>query len=976
MRTRPRNVQRSNTPSFGWGTLYFYLQSVADLFTGVSEAPGHRARALLLIIVMLFGSPASARSLSPTRQTNGSRSAAEQAIEEGRRLRAENTSDSLKAAIAKFEHALSLLEGGSDHRAKADLLISIGRVYVGLGEPRLALDYFNRALPRARAAGDRRLESDVLVSLGSTYRGFGENYKALDYINQALALARALDDQAREVWCLGALGLVYYGLGDYQKALDLYNQGIMLAREKGYQGAEAVFLSKTGSAYDMIGNKKKALDHLDQALQLYRVRGDLLGQAGVLQSIGRVYHSMREYRKAIDYLDLSLPLLSGMNSRTAEARAHYNIGKAFVELGDHQQALDHLNQALLVYKAVGDQPSIASATHFLARLERNRGNLSEALAYIDAALEIIEWVRAKAVTQEFRSTYLSSVQTYYEFKIDVLTRLAKHDPSKDYTASAFQVSEMARARSLLDTLIEANADIRQDISPGLIERERGIQQQLSAKAAEQMRILSGSEPSRDQLAAVEKQIEELSARYREVQAEIRMTSPRYAALTQPEPLSLASIQQQLLDSQTVLLEYFLGSERSYLWALTPGSIKGYELPKREEIEKSATRVYELLTARNRRVKFETVDERRARIEKADAEYAEAAAALSQLVLAPVAKEIAGKRLLIVSDGALQYVPFAALPTPSADVTDQSSDSSARTTNNGPQTTAYGQPLALDHEVVVLPSALTLAVLRREIAGRKPAPRAIAVLADPVFDKEDERVKAALSQRKGGQPRTNIKARSDGPGLRSEIERSARESGWGEGELRIRRLPFTRREAEVIADLIPTSVRKEALDFEANRAIAESTELSQYRVVHFATHGLLNGVHPELSGLVLSLVNEQGREQDGFLRAHEIYNLKLPAELIVLSGCRTGLGKEIKGEGLVGLTRAFMYAGAARVLVSLWDVNDKATAEFMTRFYRAMLGKEQMRPAAALRAAQVSMWKEKRWPSPYYWAAFVLQGESR
>jgi CHAT domain-containing protein len=167
----------------------------------------------------------------------------------------------------------------------------------------------------------------------------------------------------------------------------------------------------------------------------------------------------------------------------------------------------------------------------------------------------------------------------------------------------------------------------------------------------------------------------------------------------------------------------------------------------------------------------------------------------------------------------------------------------------------------------------------------------------------------------------------------------------------------------------------AVDFDANRATATNTDLSQYRIVHFATHGLLNSQHPELSGVVLSLLDEQAQPQDGFLRAHEIYNLNLPAELVVLSGCKTGLGKEIKGEGLVGLTRGFMYAGAARVVVSLWDVNDVATAELMKRFYQKMLAEGQ-RPAAALRAAQVAMWKEKRWQAPYYWAAFVLQGEWR
>jgi len=191
-----------------------------------------------------------------------------------------------------------------------------------------------------------------------------------------------------------------------------------------------------------------------------------------------------------------------------------------------------------------------------------------------------------------------------------------------------------------------------------------------------------------------------------------------------------------------------------------------------------------------------------------------------------------------------------------------------------------------------------------------------------------------------------------------------------------RLPFTRREAEAIKTLVPAAYRDEEVDFAANVSNATRTDLSQYRIVHFATHGFLNSRHPELSGIVLSLVDETGRDQDGFLRAHEIYDLKIPAELVVLSGCRTGLGKEIRGEGLIGLTRAFMHAGAARVMVSLWDVNDEATAELMTRFYGRLLGREKLSPAAALRAAQVSMARDKRWSSPYFWAGFTLQGEPR
>jgi CHAT domain-containing protein len=287
------------------------------------------------------------------------------------------------------------------------------------------------------------------------------------------------------------------------------------------------------------------------------------------------------------------------------------------------------------------------------------------------------------------------------------------------------------------------------------------------------------------------------------------------------------------------------------------------------------------------------------------------------------------------------------------------------------------PLVVDHEIVSLPSASMLAVLRRELTGRAPVSKLLAVVADPVFDKTDERVRASI----GEQGVSMQRIKSDGSRARvgldeDELMRSARESGIEEEDGRLSRLPYTRREANEILALVSPAERKRALDFDASRATATSPELGEYRFVHFATHGLLNSHHPELSGIVLSLVDRQGMEQDGFLRVNEVFNLKLPAELVVLSGCRTGLGKEIKGEGIVGLTRGFMYAGAARVVVSLWGISDEASAELMIRLYKGMLGKERQRPAAALRAAQVSIWEERRWQAPYYWAAFTLQGEPR
>ena len=254
-------------------------------------------------------------------------------------------------------------------------------------------------------------------------------------------------------------------------------------------------------------------------------------------------------------------------------------------------------------------------------------------------------------------------------------------------------------------------------------------------------------------------------------------------------------------------------------------------------------------------------------------------------------------------------------------------------------------------------------MRKEISDRKPAAKTLAVFADPVFTREEARTRNKSNKKIFA----NQLAQS-----REIVHENEKVTA---GNLSIQPLPFTRQEADQILALVPNADNLRFTDFKATRAAALNPVLSQYQYLHFATHGLIDSERPGLSALVLSLVDEAGNPQDGFLRAHEIYNLKLPAELVVLSACQTGLGKEVKGEGLIGLTRGFMYAGAARVVVSLWSVNDKATADLMTIFYRQML-KENQRPAAALRAAQIEMWKQKQWQAPYYWAAFVLQGEWR
>ena len=403
-----------------------------------------------------------------------------------------------------------------------------------------------------------------------------------------------------------------------------------------------------------------------------------------------------------------------------------------------------------------------------------------------------------------------------------------------------------------------------------------------------------------------------------------------------------------------------------MWAVTSGSVKGYALPGRAEIESHVRRLYELVTNSDRISPGKSSAPARSNpaAEFNTAAYRNVAAKLSRLLLEPVAGQLGRKRLLIVADGALQYLPFAALPVVSGQRSVVSNRKSGPSVND-PRTSRY-RPLIADHEIISLPSASVLAELRREFADREPAPKALAVLADPVFDKDDERVAQRLTSNGATRPASPFSA---GRIKRTALERTSRDGGRNDFD----RLRFSRQEADTITALLPEKDRLKAVDFAASRATAQSAELGQYRILHFATHGLINSKHPELSGLMFSLIDEKGRPQDGFLRFHEIYNLKLNAELVVLSACQTALGKEVRGEGLIGLTRGFMYAGAPRVVASLWRVDDRATAELMKRFYEGML-RGRLRPAAALRAAQVQMWKVKGWEAPFFWGGFALQGE--
>jgi CHAT domain-containing protein len=549
----------------------------------------------------------------------------------------------------------------------------------------------------------------------------------------------------------------------------------------------------------------------------------------------------------------------------------------------------------------------------------------------------------------------------------------REQPAGGHDVEGLELSERARARGLLELLKEARVNIREGVDPALLSRERELNQLIADKTIRQIRVLN-RKYTPAQAEAIDKELKAIDIEYQRIEGQIRAASPRYAALTQPRPLTLAEIQRQALDEETMLLEYALGEDRSFLWAVTKTSHSSFELPKRAAIEEAAKRVYGLLTARAGTVPNETEAQRQARFAEADAEYAKASMELSRMLLAPIASRLGKQRLLIVGDGALQYVPFAALPRPE---TERRGDRETRGQGDKgrPRRAVRNQrsftPLLVDREIVTLPSASTLALLREETAKRKPAGKTAAVFADPVFEATDDRVKSrqVISSLTGASKTEAAR----GASLLQAAQTRAIESAFNPGQP-IKRLRFTQLEAGVIEKLVPAAERKIATGFDAGYEKAIEPELGDYRYVHFATHGLVNSEQPALSGVLLSLVDERGQpRKNGLLGLGDIYNLKLSADLVVLSACQTALGKDVKGEGLVGLTRGFMYAGAPRVIASLWSVDDQATAELMARFYHGLL-RQRLRPAAALRQAQIAMWRNKDWQSPYFWGAFTLQGE--
>jgi len=742
---------------------------------------------------------------------------------------------------------IALYQDEKNYAQESLTTTQLGAALQGLGDQKGAFEAYSRAVDVARKSSSVDAEARATLRLGLLELEMGEVEPALTNSDRAYQLSRRLKKSDDEARALNAHGRAYTQLGEVARALADHQAALKLVDGRS-DDLVALTLVHIADAYREADSSAIAIARYHQGIALFRKINDTAGEARALNNLGLAYYRFKQYSEARDAYLHALKIFHDQGSEADEANSWINVGWLQVSLNQIPEALSSLERGLSISHQSGRRLSEASAYFGMAWAEHQRHNLLTAQRNVRQAISILESLRGEAEQPELRSSLLASRFNFYDFLVDVLMEQHRIQPAGGHDAEAFEASEGARGRSLLESL--------------------------------------GAEST-------------------------------------PPALSLAEIQRQVLDKDTILLEYHLGDERSALWVVSPDSYASYELPGRSQIEPLAGEVYDLLKVSDRREAL-PMAVRKAR-------------ELAKLLLGPVAGRLGGKRLLIVVPPSLQYIPFAALPDPSVRAPEDAE-------------TSWPFSLIMRHEIVNAPSASVIAALRNRRSGRKTARHLLAILADPVYERSDARLRNTASPHLWEPPDSDPLAG------------------------RFRRLQYSRQEAEDIERLVGGRDVLKLLDFNASRERFLKGDLQAYKYIHISAHGDSSSARP-VPSIVLSAYDAKGRRLDPYLRAKDIQMLGLSANLVVLSACGSGLGPKVRGEGIVGLSKAFLSGGASGVLVSIWDVDDLAASESMPLFYSNLL-KRGMNPSEAFRDAQIFMWQQPRWNAPSYWAGFVHQGEWR
>ena len=828
-------------------------------------------------------------------------------------------------ALLTAQAALTLWQTLNDKEGTARAHLQLGRCFLAQNILTSAAENFVKALELWRALHNSAQEAEALIMLGYNEYRNGEWQASIDYYGQAYAL---LDEDAEPVKMgqiasgLGAAflenGLPELGFAQYQRAVDYYQRA---------NDAMAVSYAIWGLARScyLQGDLTQASIYIHKSLET--VDRESLLAALPLEYLGRIHIDQGEYKAGLQHLDSALKIYTRAENPREGFRVRALLGRAYDRQGLVSPAKFHYLEALDGFTRLEDRVNQAAVYYALGQLELKQKNYDDANKYLKQSIDVTENVRRVSTSKDLTTAFSATVQERYEAYIECLMKQHEKQPTQGFAISAFETSELARARTLSELLLAGQAP---GVDPQLATQQRSLRQKLRLNENDKINLLAKKD-SQEKVKALEVETAQLEAEYRQVNEVIRSRYPSYNELSKPTVWNLRQIQEAILtDDDAVLLEFSAGTENSYAWVISRNEFKSYTLPPQTVINDAVQRVYKLSSTLP--------------TSASETELAEATAALSKLVLEPLASSLNKPRIILVADGSLNYVPFQLLSA----------------------SAAVDEPLISKYEVINVPSASILGQLRQEKQQRRPRSKILAAFGDPVF------VSNYAQFQNSNSSELLASAKTDGNEPWRRAWRSVEINADTFDPSVIQPLPYSRFELKKLSDIAgPESLV--ARGFDASRQMLETTDLSQYAILHFATHGLLDPKNPELSGFFLSMVDATGHPQDGFITMQDVYRLQAPVDLVVLSACRTGLGKDVRGEGLIGLTRGFMYAGASSVVASLWKVDDEATSELMKHFYANMLQKG-MRPAEALRTAQNALRQNPQWEAPHFWAGFTLQGE--
>jgi CHAT domain-containing protein len=886
-------------------------------------------------------------------------------------------------ALPLLESALTGFTSTNNPRGIAAAEDALGDLYMIQGQDKIALEHYQKAYQSFVVASGKDQASAGAASSAAGLTGSSAAGTATQ------AATATLDNGYNANLMLAKIGDTNFRLGRISEASTAYFQmnvrkpesaAAKTTRRLGGLGAIGGIMSTgrpsieapTSSAVGLLETTKE-LEEYRKAIVYMTFE---LGMGRIAYANKDLETARKHFQNALDAGSGALPVVAKLGqTRRFRAAARTSLGDVALREGRYKDAAKMFTDAAegakkderldLMWPA---QRGLGRSLWLQAAQEKDSAKMrDQALNSYRDALKTIETIRAGGLrADESRTTFLATTKDVYDEASSAFAEMALMNASGnaslsgkalDYAAESFRIAEAGRARSLLDMLGEVNAQITEGVPADLLKKKQDNldrQQQI----AEQLTGIALSGDQKQKPSDLESELDKLQTEFDQIENQIRTASPKYAALTGGQPLALADVQQKVLDDNTVLLEYALGADNSYLFAVTKSGVSLYKLPGRAGADKLATDFRAQLIPPKLQRRIVGIDvaadqQRGLGVVQGPAEdlppFVAASNALYKAVVEPAAPVIADKRLLVVADGALNYIPFEAL-LKNADGADYASLNYLVKTN----------------EIVYSPSASVIAAIRQNSSGG--AGKSMLLVADPVFSADDPRAKGNAGATASGD------TRGLGLGLEAAVNDVSTNAEASPGGLHLARLSGTRTEADEISKIAKAGGAQADLwtDLNANEDNVKSRDVAGYRYVHVATHGLLDADRPQFTGVVLSLVGN--KTNDGFLRTDEIFNLKLGSPLVMLSACETGLGKEKRGEGVIGLTRAFMYAGAPTVGVSLWSVADKSTADLMTDFYKRLLATTPQPAAAAMRDAQLAMINGKKYSAPFYWAPFVLVGE--